>query len=107
MNMAGIIFWIILIGGVYIYFKFLKQSKYRIMLIDPITRKLKWLSGIDGIRKKYSYTSSPSNAMVFNNLGSAKNCANFMPKDIEVIIEIKTAVGWNYVNLEENKGKNR
>lgn len=100
-NMPGIIFWIIFIGGIYIYFKYIRKNKYRIMLIDPITRKLKWLSGIDGIRKKYSYTSSPSNAMIFGNLGSAKNCAIFMPKDVEVVIEIKTMVGWNFVNKKE------
>ncbi|WP_273715110.1 hypothetical protein [Leuconostoc mesenteroides] len=99
-NMGTLFALIIIFGGAYIYFKYIKKDSYRVILIDPLTGNRRWLQKVDGINNKFSYTSAPKGALTFTSPASAERYATIIPSDIDWALEVKRPFGWKRLNGE-------
>lgn len=92
--MSTLLFLVIVGGGIYVYTKYIRKDKYRIMMADPITGQRKWLSHVDGVGNKFEYTVDSKSAMIFSSGEIAERYAQIIPDNITTVIEIKKLGGW-------------
>ena len=92
--MSTLLFLVIIGGGIYVYTKYIRKDKYRVMMADPITGQRKWLSHVDGVGNSFQYTVASKSAMIFSNGETAEHYAQIIPDNITTVIEIKKLSGW-------------
>jgi len=93
-NMSALIFLVIVGGGIYVYRKYIRKDKFRVMMADPITGQRKCLSHIDGLGNNFEYTVAQNSAMIFSSGETAEHYAQIIPDNITTVIEIKQFTGW-------------
>ena len=89
---------IILILIVWAIYRYLTRSRYRIVMVDPVTGYYRYLSGMDGIGGVFSYTNDPDDALIFGSRDYAARYLKEIDQRVNPRLEVKKLLGWYFVN---------
>lgn len=86
---------IMLIAMGYLFYLYKsKHPKFRVVLTDPVTGYIKYLSSVDGINGSFQYAASADGAIIFNDANRAETFAREVGPNAQPVIEKKILLLW-------------
>ncbi|GKQ42219.1 hypothetical protein RD055328_01420 [Companilactobacillus sp. RD055328] len=96
-----ILFLIFVAVIIWAYFKYIKKTKYRVVLTDPVTGYIKYLSKVDGINSSFEYSTNSDNAIIFDDVNRAIQFIKGVDDKAKPTIESKKVLNWHVYSGEE------